>query len=101
MAIRGCALVGVYVQLGSSTGRAPLLTVGGAGPAFDTLRYEQTQTRRASRAAVQGRGCMGKVACQAARHVRRSVAAYCQGPLKWENGVVRRGARRRALLRLD
>ena len=44
---------------------------------------------------------MGSVARQAARQVRRPVAADRQGRVERQIGVVRRGARRRALLRLD
>src|SRR5436190_10937708 len=44
---------------------------------------------------------MGSMARQAARQVRRPVAADRQGSVERQIGVVRRGARRRALLRLD
>ena len=44
---------------------------------------------------------MGSVARQAARQVPRPVAADRQGSVERQIGVVRRGARRRALLRLD
>jgi hypothetical protein len=73
----------------------------GAAPTRDLRLHEQPETCRAARAPVQGRGGVGSVAREAARHVARSVAAHREGWSDRRDGLVRRGARRRALLRVD